>query len=125
MKLLLYISAITGIILLVAGFAGYFAMSQYYQFCLFTGIFLILFICLPLFFWDRYRYQKKINRIIKSYENGEKQEERVQQKEKKPAKTGWSMNNSPFRERKSGLTWGGGNVKGATASRGNRKSFLK
>ena len=125
MKLLMYISGIAGIMLLVAGFAGFFAMYSYYQIFLFSGILLVLLICLPLFLWDRYRYRKNIDRIIESYKNGEKQGEITQQKEEKPAKTGWSMNNSPFRERKSGLTWGGGNVKGAGASRGTRKSFLK
>ena len=30
-----------------------------------------------------------------------------------------------FRKQKSGLTWGGGNVHGANAKRGQRKSFLK
>jgi len=38
---------------------------------------------------------------------------------------GWGMNNSPFRKRKSGLTWGGGNIHASEASRKTRKSFLR
>jgi len=38
---------------------------------------------------------------------------------------GWSMNNSPFRDRKGGLNWGGGNIHAAEASRKSRRSFLR
>ena len=37
---------------------------------------------------------------------------------------GWSMNSSPFRERKSGASWGGGNIHGAVPKRENRKKFF-
>ena len=38
---------------------------------------------------------------------------------------GWGMNNSPFRERKAGLNWGGGNVHAANAKRNKGRGFLK
>lgn len=38
---------------------------------------------------------------------------------------GWDMNTSPFRDRKSGLRWEGGNIKGVNAKRASRRRFLK
>ncbi len=90
---------------------------------LWVGLILVAGICIPLLRLERYlanrRYkQKKAER--------EKTEQNNQSSPKRESPTkGWGMNNSPFRDRKSGLTWGGGNVKGANATRGRRKRFLK
>ena len=87
------------------------------------GLALLVVVFLPLAIIGRYRHNKKINWIIDSY--------KVPNKESFPLEKGdldakgWGMNNSPFRERKSGLTWGGGNIKGANATRGTRRNFLK
>ncbi len=54
-----------------------------------------------------------------------------EQKDQDPAKETETKTNikgtfsSPYRDRKSGLIWGGGNIKGANAQRGTRRSFLK
>lgn len=85
---------------------------------------IIIGVLILLFLFERYVYNKKINKIIKSYKDSKKKEG-IKPKEKKPTTKGWGMNDSPFRERKSGLTWGGGNIKGASAKRGKRKTFLK
>lgn len=93
------------------------------KFVLITA-FVIIGLMIILFLIDRYLYNKKVKRIINSY-RGKKKKEITIEKEKKPTTKGWGMNDSPFRERKSGLTWGGGNIKGASAKRGTRRSFLK
>jgi len=87
-------------------------------------VLIIIGLVIVLFFTDKYLYNKKIKKIIKGFAGHEK-EENVSTEKKKTTSKGWGMNDSPFRERKSGLTWGGGNIKGASAKRGTRKSFLK
>ncbi len=90
---------------------------------LILSLILLALVYLPLVIIDKYLHNKKIDRIIDSYKG---QDNNTIQKEKGDSKNkGWGMNNSPFRERKSGVTWGGGNIHGANASRGKRKSFLK
>ncbi len=90
---------------------------------LILGLVLLLIFFLPLLIIERYLYNKKINRIIDSYKEAGKETVPF---EKGDSKTkGWGMNNSPFRERKSGLTWGGGNIKGANATRETKRGFLK
>ena len=93
------------------------------KFVLITA-FVIIGLMIVLFLIDRYLYNKKIKKIIKHYKGYQKKEDLLNKKNKATTK-GWGMNDSPFRERKSGLTWGGGNIKGASAKRGTRKTFLK
>lgn len=86
------------------------------------GLILILLVYLPLIIIDKYLYSKRIDRIIESYKG---KDMKAIKKEKVDSKTkGWGMNNSPFKERKSGLTWGGGNIHGANATRGRRRSMF-
>jgi predicted RND superfamily exporter protein len=116
-------SGILGFILLVVSSIGLFAELPYNKVIFITSLGLLVLVFFPLSIIDRYRQNKNINKIIDSYKSKEK--ESIKMKQGKPATKGWSMNNSPFRERKSGLNWGGGNIKGANASRGKRKSFFK
>jgi hypothetical protein len=46
-------------------------------------------------------------------------------KKKKTGQKGLEPGKTSLRERKAGLVWGGGNIKGATATRGTRRRFLK
>jgi len=92
-----------------------------------TGLILLTGVFLPLVLVDRRRQQRRIRQIIESYKgkiSEKKEEDETRSGEQSNAK-GWNMNTSPFRERKGGLTWGGGNIKGANATRGTRRSFLK
>lgn len=66
---------------------------------------------------------RKITKIIDSY--NEKRDNSISIEQGKAQNKGWGMNNSPFKTRKSGLTWGGGNIKASNATRGTRRSFLK
>jgi len=90
----------------------------------FISIVVIFGFMLIFFLIDKYLHNQKIKKIIKKY-RGFKKEKNISDQKKKPTTKGWGMNDSPFKERKSGLTWGGGNIKGASAKRGTRRSFLK
>ena len=123
MKTAIYISGITGLMLLLFGLLGVFLESKHITLLFITGIVLILVIYFPLMIIERRLHDKKINKIIESYKGSDKKQ--VDLKKGRSDNKGWSMNNSPFRDRKSGVTWGGGNIKGSEASRGSRRSFLK
>ena len=123
MKIIMYISGITGILLLALRLLGTVMDFRENELMLIGGLILVGVVFFPLLLIDRHRHNKKIDNIIKSYE-GREQEVKDIPKSGKGSK-GWGMNNSPFRERRSGLSWGGGNVKAAEATRGTRRKFLK
>jgi hypothetical protein len=89
---------------------------------LFAAISVIIILFVIKYIINR-RELRKINKIIDSYKSKKKSSTQIF--DKKRSKT--FKKKSPFvkRERKSGLTWGGGNIKGANPSRGTKKEFLK
>lgn len=92
------------------------------------GFLLFVVIILPILLVRDYRQHREHRRIIDSYRSGKKEKdtEGDAMKEASPSgAVGWGMNNSPFHERKSGLIWGGGNIKASEAKRGIRRKFLK
>ena len=119
----MYISGIAGTLFLSLRLLGTVMEFRENNVFLITGLIMLGLLFLPLFILDRYRHNQKIGNIIKSYEG----RERKIPESPKPGQgsKGWSMNDSPFRERKSGLTWGGGNIKAAEVTRGTRRSFLR
>lgn len=122
MKTAIYLSGITGTLLLVFRIIGIMLEFQLNNVFLILGLALLLIVFLPLLIREKYLHNKEIDKIIDSY----KKTDKTVGLEKRDSKTrGWGVNNSPYRERKSGLTWGGGNVKGSGASRGTRRPFLK
>jgi len=123
MRSFIYISGILGGLLLAIRLMGTITNFTYNDEFLISGLALIVLIFIPLSIVSRYKQNKKIDKIIASYKGTNK--ETIQFEKGKSQTEGWGMNNSPFRERKSGLTWGGGNIKGANDSRGTRRSFLK
>lgn len=123
MKTLIYTSGILGILLLVVSAIGIFAELPHNPLIFFSSLVTLVLICIPLALVDKHQQNKKINDIIRSYKDKTKEEKTIKHSEN--STKGWGMNNSPFRKRKSGLNWGGGNIKGANATRGSRKSFLK
>ena len=91
--------------------------SHYLMLVVGGAIFFLVF--LPLVIIKRKRHREKMAEIIRKYrEKGEQPVPTVQENSKRK---GWSMNDSPFRERRSGVTWGGGNIHAANATRGTRK----
>ena len=122
MKNMIYVSGIVGGLALVLRGIGIFAEFPFNDLLLAGGLALTS-LALVLILVDRYRDKKQIDRIMDQPVEGRDQDK--PSGEEKPESGGWNMNNSPFRERKSGLTWGGGNIKAANASRGKRRKFLK
>ena len=124
MRALISIAGTTGGLLLIIRLIGELVNFSHNKHFLIAGLVLIVGITLPLFIIDRVRQKKKIDKIIRSHKNSQ-----ANKKAKIPIsdfKTkGWNTNGAPIRERKSGLTWGGGNIKGANATRGTKRSFLK
>ncbi|OFX88885.1 MAG: hypothetical protein A2W99_05320 [Bacteroidetes bacterium GWF2_33_16] len=118
MKRLIYISGILGGLLLMIGLIGIITDFNYNAVFFISGLALIILIFIPLSVIEKYKHTKKIKSIIKS--NSDKASKHNSISSGKSEIKGWSMNNSPFRKRKSGLNWGGGNIHGANASRGTR-----
>lgn len=123
MKILIYLSGIAGIVLFVLRMIGLFSPPLENNVFLYIGSGLIFLVFIPLLWRESRMEEKRINKIIESYKEKEKVE--VDKEQGKATSKGWSMNNSPFRSRRSGLSWGGGNLHAANAKRGERKSFLR
>lgn len=119
----IYITGISGTLLLVIGTLGIFLEFAENKFIFAAGLVFIFLVFLPLLLIRKHHHNKKIDHIIESYRNKPKAD--INATELKPSNKGWNMNNSPFRKRKSGLSWGGGNINAAEAKRGSRRSFLK
>ena len=124
MKILILISGVSGTLLLTIRMLGIFIEFRGDDAVLIAGLVLLGLVFLPLFLIDKRRQEKKLDRIIKSYEGRDK-EAPLPRTGDEGTRGGWGMNDSPFRERKSGLTWGGGNIRAAEATRGTRRKFLR
>ena len=123
MKILIYISGIAGLVLTLAGMVSELYGKESSAILWISGLILVLGWCLPLLLYSSRKDRKRTDEIIRSYKNRAKKGEHIEHG-KSQAK-GWSINNSPFRKRKSGLSWGGGNIHAANASRGTRRGFMK
>ncbi len=125
MRILIYISGIAGVMLAITGFISELSGTGPSALLWITGIALLLAFTLPLILYSRVLEQRKIDEIIRNHRENPKKEGSEDRKSEQEKTAGWGMNNSPFRKRKSGLNWGGGNIHAANASRGTRKGFLK
>lgn len=67
---------------------------------------------------------RKIKKIINSSKKQAEEKGNSGPKAVEPFKK-YSTNKISLKEHKSGLSWGGGNIKGAGASRGTKRQFLK
>lgn len=123
MKYIINISGILGATLILMRITGIFSEYGNQGILLISGIILLTLVFIPLSIFDRYRYNKRMDEIINAYK--QKKEDSTKITGEKTRTKGWGMNNSPYRQRKSGLNWGAGNIKAANAVRGKRKSFLK
>lgn len=131
MKTYIYISGFVAAFLLLGWLTALLLGMPNHLLMLAAGSVVLVFVYLPLVIRKRNLHKKRMNEIIQQYQDQRKSENDAGQQTKpgqetpgKGAKTGrkgWSMNNSPFRDRRSGVTWGGGNIHAANAARGNRK----
>ena len=119
----IYISGISGFTLLALCGLNYVLNAELDSLSFISSLVILLGVFLPLSLLDMYQYKRRIRRILKSHKEKPHPSVKLEQGDKKTK--GWGMNNSPYRDRKSGLTWGGGNIKGANAKRETRRSFLK
>lgn len=117
------ISGITSGLLLLFRVIGIITEFIYNDLLLISGLVLFGAVFIPLSIISRIQQNRKINAIIESYKDSDKEKVKIPTGNK--VTKGWGMNNSPFRDRKASASWGGGNIKGANVSRGSRKSFLK
>lgn len=123
MKIAIFISGIAGALLIVLRIIGIMAEFALNNLFFYSGAILLLAVFLPLTIIEKYFHNKKLNKIIQENKGGRHNKDDINIDS--PETKGWDMNNSPFRDRKSGLTWGGGNIKAANATRGKRKRFLR
>ncbi len=91
---------------------------------LLAGAIILFLVYLPLVIRKRREHLDRMEEIINNYKSGESQEENNPTGKNSQTK-GWSMNDSPFRERRSGATWSGGNIHAANVTRGTRRSGKK
>lgn len=122
-KIPLYISGISGGLLLVAWFVGVAIKYPHSTLLLLIGLAILALIYLPLQIVLRVQHRRKIKQIIADHQDREGGE--IPGDAEQSGARGWGMNSSPFRRRKSGLSWGGGNIHAANANRGERRTFMK
>lgn len=123
MRTVIVISGTLSGVLFIVRTVGIFAQYPHNNLVLILALVLLGFVFLPLAFINRIRNNQKLDAIIDSYKGRYTGGLRLK-KDKTPFK-GWGMNNSPFKERKSGATWSGHSVHGASVSRNTRRKFLK
>jgi hypothetical protein len=128
MKYYTYISGfIAGFLLLGWLMALLLGMSNH-LIMLLAGSIVLLLVYLPLVIAKRKIHRGRMKEIVRNYREVREAEDtnlqptsqEIQDPDGKSGK-GWTMNDSPFRERRSGATWGGGNIHAANASRNSRK----
>lgn len=121
MKKATYLSAVLAILFLTISLIGFYLDQNYYNLLLPLGIGILLLVTLPIIliqFRDRSKKMKP-------------QTDQRQIHKKKITSTGQNTNEKnaalypSFGKRRSGLTWGGGNIHGSTAKRGSKRRFLE
>lgn len=120
---IIYVSGITGGILLIFRAIGIIAEFSANAFLFYSGLFLLFIVCIPTYLYDKHLRDEEIKQIIASYKG--KKKKPLQIKKETSEIEEWGINNPPFRDHHSGLTWGGGNIHATNASRGTKRKFLK
>ena len=115
----IYFSAILGLAFLAIRFIGLFIEVSNSNLYLFIGTGIILLVTWPLYLIERFRYKRKKASILKKYQG------KHLTKNPKDLKKKHNPDYPSFRQQKSGLSWGGGNIHGSNAKRGSKRGFLK
>lgn len=121
-KKIIYISGIAGVLLLVIRLLGIFIALPVKDIIFIAGLILLFVVCFPLLLIEKNKPYRSAQEEIQIRSASD---EKHNNKEKKKTYKSWGMNDSPYRSRKSGLTWGGGNITAANAKRASRRRFLK
>jgi len=123
MKIFIYISGISGLLLLTLSIVGIYMEFPLNDIFLLTGIILTVVIFIPFYSIDRYFRKRKIKRIIQAFKDHEIKEEQIT--DRKVETKGLGMSDSVFRTRKAALTSSGENVHAENAAREPRKVLIK
>lgn len=110
---------------------------------------ILVVVCLTLGSIYKYIQNQKIRKLLRSYkysnshgsdqkegrQKGQEEGSELNRQEKedgdsddektKSGPKGLELGKTSLRERKTGLVWGGGNIKGANATRGTKRGFIK
>jgi hypothetical protein len=131
MKTTIYISGFVAAFLLLGWLTALLMGMSAHLLLLAAGSIVFLFLYLPMVMKKRKIHRERMQAIIQKYQNDRDVNKKtklqtdhgpeVSGEETTHKKEGWTMNDSPFRERNAGVTWGGGNIHAANASRGSRK----
>lgn len=131
MKTAIYISGFVAAFLLLGWLLALKMGMSRHLVMLASGSFVLFLVYLPLVVRKRNIHRKRMKEIIRQYQENKDTSNtsilnhhpgnEVPEKESGHKTSGWSMNNSPFRERNAGATWGGGNIHAANVTRNRRK----
>ncbi|MDF1570408.1 MAG: hypothetical protein P1P82_02190 [Bacteroidales bacterium] len=130
-KTTIYISGFVAAFLLLGWLTALLMGMSAHLLMLAAGSVVFLFVYLPLVMKKRKIQRERMQAIIQKYQNDRDTVRKIKL-QKEPGhevsgekttkkKEGWTMNDSPFRERNTDVTWGGGNIHAANVSRGSRK----
>ena len=147
MKKIIYISGVAGGILLILRIVGIFVEFSFNRQMLLIGLLLtVVSITFSLIYKDL--QNRNIRKLLRKYRDGGSPDSEVRkpdrsegsegekmeqgngdnvndEKKTKSGPKGIELGKTSLRERKSGLVWGGGNIKGTTATRGVKRGFIK
>ncbi len=147
MKRIIYITGVTGGILLILRILGIFVEFSFNRQMLLTGLLLtVISITFSLIYKDL--QNRKIRKLLRKYRDSRSPDSLVRkpdrskgsdgeevdqgnggnendEKRTKSGEKGLEPGKNSLRERKTGLVWGGGNIKGANATRGTKRGFIK
>jgi hypothetical protein len=104
---------IFAVVLIVASAVLYFTAKQYAIYPAIAGFAIIAFINMPLNIWLAFKSERAKKQQMEEYEAGRRGNDK--QKSDEPIR---------YKNRRSGLRWGGGNIHASNAERGTRKKFL-
>jgi len=121
MKNYIYISGVVSAFFFLGWIGAFLLGYPRHFYFLIAGISVFTLIFLPLLLKKRKTHRERMEEIINNYQSGEKKSPENTIQSNRPE--GWNMNTSPFRSRKTGVSWGGGNIHAAEAKRGRRRSF--
>jgi len=121
MKKATYFSVLLAVLFLAISLISIFLEQNYHSLLLPLGIGCLLLVTLPLILVQFRDHSSKLRRQRKAHDNLTKK--KGSNPEKVSAKS--TPNYPSFGSRKSGLTWGGGNIHASTAKRGSKKRFLQ
>jgi len=119
LKTFIYISGLLSAFLFAGWIVAMVMKLPTHLYMLLAGTIVFFLIYLPLLTRKKRKHKERMKKIIETYK-AKGSEDPIPDNSDQKIK-GWDMNNSPFRDRSSGATWGGGNIHAANVTRGTRQ----